>query len=281
MFMDRALPLLLLVEDNPADADLVREMLDAPGGPGYRVEHVPGLTAALRRLEPNSGDPIDVILADLRLPELSGVNIVRVVRDVSGRTPIVVLTGVEDDEETALACIDAGAQDYLHKSEMRPALLRRSIGYALSRVREGEVRELRNALEHYRQMSGPASPTSVTAALVGTASIRERFPDVFDGFVQSYIVVLRHYFDRLVLDAKRPRDEMERIVTSLGDHGAGPRDLVDVHMVALNRSVEAQSGLKAQTLSVEGRLLALEMMGLLVDYYRVGRRRLRVGTETS
>nr|MBP6717096.1 response regulator [Acidobacteriota bacterium] len=237
-------------------------------------------TAALQRLEPNSGDPIDVILADLRLPELSGVNIVRVVRDVSGRTPIVVLTGVEDDEATALACIDAGAQDYLHKSEMRPALLRRSIGYALSRVRESEVRELRNALEHYRQMSGPASATSVTAALAGTASVRERFPDVFETFVQRYSAVLRQYFDRLVLDAKRPRDEMERIVTELGDYGAGPRDLVDVHMVALNRSVESQTGLKAQTLSVEGRLLALEMMGLLVDYYRVGRRRMR-GTETS
>ncbi len=97
MLSERLLPLVLLVEDNPADADLVREMLDAPGGPGYRVEHVNGVTAALQRLEPNSGDPIDVILADLRLPELSGVNIVRVVRDVSGRTPIVVLTGVEDD----------------------------------------------------------------------------------------------------------------------------------------------------------------------------------------
>ena len=114
----------------------------------------------------------------------------------------------------------------------------------------------------------------------GTASVRERFPDVFETFVQRYSAVLRQYFDRLVLDAKRPRDEMERIVTELGDYGAGPRDLVDVHMVALNRSVESQTGLKAQTLSVEGRLLALEMMGLLVDYYRVGRRRMR-GTETS
>jgi hypothetical protein len=66
---------------------------------------------------------------------------------------------------------------------------------------------------------------------------------------------------------------MEQVLTCLGDMDAGPRDLLDVHVAALDQAVDGQSSERARTLVVEGRLLALEMMGLLVDYYRVGLRR--------
>ena len=62
------------------------------------------------------------------------------------------------------------------------------------------------------------------------------------------------------------------LATRLGDNGAGPRDLIDLHLGALENaspSVGSHGGAPI----VEGRLLALEMMGLLVDYYRSGHRR--------
>jgi hypothetical protein len=62
---------------------------------------------------------------------------------------------------------------------------------------------------------------------------------------------------------------MNRIISQLGQEGAGPRDLVDIHVSALDQVSEDGSSVRARTLALEGRLVALEMMGLLVDYYRV------------
>jgi signal transduction histidine kinase len=128
---------LLLIEDNPADADLVREFLEETGHHHYQVVHVSRVGDALRRL---LGNHVDVILLDLRLPDVSGVETVKSVRSVTEEVPIIVLTGT-DDEELALSCIDAGAQDYLCKGEIHPVSLRRAIGYAITRRAEAKLRE--------------------------------------------------------------------------------------------------------------------------------------------
>jgi hypothetical protein len=60
---------------------------------------------------------------------------------------------------------------------------------------------------------------------------------------------------------------------NLGDMDAGPRDLLDVHVAAMDQAVDGQCSARARTLVIEGPLLALETMGLLVDYYRAGLRR--------
>ena len=66
---------------------------------------------------------------------------------------------------------------------------------------------------------------------------------------------------------------MEKLITQLGDAGGGPRDLLDVHLASLDQLIGKENPAKSQAFAVEGRLLALEMMGLLVDFYRVGQRR--------
>ena len=62
-------------------------------------------------------------------------------------------------------------------------------------------------------------------------------------------------------------------VTELGDLGGGPRDLLDMHVAALDRALALYQDPHARAIVYESRLLALQMMGLLVDYYRVGHRR--------
>ena len=64
---------------------------------------------------------------------------------------------------------------------------------------------------------------------------------------------------------------MERVVTIIGGANGGPRDLLDVHVAALEHVFERVPN--AGAFVYEARLVALEMMGLLVDYYRVGYRR--------
>lgn len=131
---------ILLIEDNPGDVELVSALLDATG-PDDELVHAPDLAAAGNVL---ASKTFDVILLDLRLPDGEGVDCVQAVRTRSGDIPIVVLTGMED-EALALACISAGAQDYIAKSEMRMQTLRRTIDYAVARV--GELRERHRADE--------------------------------------------------------------------------------------------------------------------------------------
>jgi len=257
---------LLLVEDHPGEALLVREMLSDPGEERFEIVHARSLAEARTTLRLAA---VDVVLLDLRLPDCAGVETVLEVKRISGRTPIVVLTG-SDDEQLAMACINAGAQDYLAKSEIRPQALRRAIGYAVTRVREAQLRELERMLEGYRALSSSAQRTRVTAALAGTGAISERSPGAFDLLVASY----QRLVERIAFgptDEFDRRDEMERVVTALGDADGGPRDLLDVHVAALERVLQAASAPSA--VLVEARLVALEMMGLLVDYYRVGHRR--------
>jgi CheY-like chemotaxis protein len=136
---------LLLVEDNPGDADLVRESLTGGSFESFEIVHAASVAEAVAAL---AELVVDVILLDLGLPDGNGVGTVRAIREVAAELPIVVLTGVEDDG-LALACIDAGAQDYVPKPQIQTHNLKRAIGYAVTRIREAQLRELERALAQF------------------------------------------------------------------------------------------------------------------------------------
>jgi CheY-like chemotaxis protein len=261
--------LLLLVEDSSSDAELVAEMLADPAAKQYNILRATSIANALEQLKTTH---VDVILLDLILPDSTGSGSVKAIRAAANNTPIVVLTGT-NDEQLALVCIDAGAQDYLTKEEMRPHTLRRAIGYAITRQREAQIRELQETLDRLRQLSSVNTNTQTTAKLMQNGSLRERHSNEFGRIVGDYSSLLGVYLDHLVVYKEKPRDQMEVLITRLGDLGGGPRDLMDVHLDALDANVAKQNPDRGRALAVEGRLLALEMMGLLVDYYRIGQRR--------
>ena len=260
---------LLLVEDNPGDAELVRTMLRGTDADLYRVEHAARLSQAVELLQ--SG-PIDVVLLDLGLPDCDGVDSVRAIHAAAQGAPIVVLTGT-GDEALGQACMDAGAQDFLRKGALGARDLLRAIGYAITRVRERQLRELNEALEAYRELSSASQRTSVTAALAGSGAISLRSPEGFADVADAYFQLIAPYIGGQVTRLNPPRVQMEQVATRLGDMNAGPRDLLDVHLAALDRAHGRGDDLQSRTIVFESRLLALKMMGLLVDYYRVGHQR--------
>jgi CheY-like chemotaxis protein len=267
---------ILLVEDNQADADLVSEMLNEVGEVHYEVDHVLTLREALDRLKQKD---TNLTLLDLSLPDSSGLQSLKAIHSAAPDMPIVVFTSTED-EKLAESCIECGAHDYIRKSGLRPIVLRRSIGFALEGAREAQIGALERNLERYRGMSSSAPGfTSVTRSLAGSASLREREPQLFASLVTRYRALLDEYFDCLILKRERPRRVMETLVTVIGDHCCGPRDLIDIHVAALDLAFHELKQPQLRAYAVEGRLIALEMMGYLVDYYRIGVR--RMGSEGS
>lgn len=152
---------LLLVEDNPGDAELLQLLLtddadlaeapiaaarsavaarDARDGEGSAppprvtwVERVSAARAALETAE-RDGTPYDVVLLDLSLPDGRGLATVTAVRDAAPTVPIVVLTGL-DDEALAVQALAAGAQDYLVKGAVTGTGVRRAVRHAMERQR--------------------------------------------------------------------------------------------------------------------------------------------------
>jgi len=120
---------LLLVEDNPGDVRLFREMLATLGYPHQQLIVAGSVSEATQLL---AAGGIDAVLLDLGLPDEQGqATLERILR--SGHDlPIIVLTGLSDQEVGAKS-IENGAQDYLIKGEVRPDLLERAIRYALGR----------------------------------------------------------------------------------------------------------------------------------------------------
>ena len=125
---------LLLVEDNPGDACVVEATLRNLSNPGYRVVRAEKLGEALMLAR---SDEFDIVLLDLSLPDSQGVEGVQEFARTTTGLPIVVLTGLEDDE-VAVQALNHGAQDYLVKGEDNARVLRRAIRYAIERKRSDE-----------------------------------------------------------------------------------------------------------------------------------------------
>jgi DNA-binding NtrC family response regulator len=146
---------VFLIEDNPGDARLVREMLAEVTGTPFRLEWADHLAKGLEQL---GTEKVDVILLDLSLPDSHGYETFARMHEAAPEIPIVVMSGL-DDETMALKAVREGAQDYLIKGEVDANLLVRAIRYAMERKeaqaeRERLIAELQEALARIRTLQG-------------------------------------------------------------------------------------------------------------------------------
>jgi len=125
----------LLVEDNLGDTVLLRQMLaDTPFGTAV-LTCTERLQSAIELCRSQS---FEIILLDLSLPDSQGYATFERLRQQAPQTPIILLTG-SDDQELALRAVRAGAQDYLIKGEINAHLLIRAMRYAMERKRTEEA----------------------------------------------------------------------------------------------------------------------------------------------
>ena len=120
---------LLLVEDDPADAVLVEELL-ADSGLRATLSWAHTLSEAKEQLK--RGGPRGCVLLDLHLPDARGLEAVTQMLAAAPGAPVVVLTGLAE-ESAGLAAVAAGAQDYLIKGQSAPDVFSRAIRYAVQR----------------------------------------------------------------------------------------------------------------------------------------------------
>ncbi|TSE02225.1 fused response regulator/phosphatase [Skermania sp. ID1734] len=121
---------VLLVEDDPADALLVEELI-ADASTDIRLRWAASIAHANEEL---AAELPDCILLDLHLSDAQGIDALTQMQRLAESVPVVVLTGLSDEHFGASA-VASGAQDYLVKGRVQPDGLRRAVHYAIERKR--------------------------------------------------------------------------------------------------------------------------------------------------
>jgi len=127
---------ILIIDDNPADAVLVRETLNDSPRQDFNIVHCEYLEKGMDSLK---SDEFDLVLLDLSLPDSQGIDTFIKLRASKQDIPIIVLTG-NKNEDMAITAVRKGAQDYIVKDEISTGLLVRSIRYAIERSGAEEKR---------------------------------------------------------------------------------------------------------------------------------------------
>lgn len=132
--MIRPIIQVLLIEDNAADARLIRELLKEADTVRFELSHATRLSVAFDQF---LKEPVDVLLLDLELPDTNGLEGLVKIREALPDLPVVVLTGL-DNEKVRLQAFSLGAQDYLVKGYVDGSLLARVLRYAVERKQAEE-----------------------------------------------------------------------------------------------------------------------------------------------
>src|SRR5690606_11018781 len=214
---------ILLVEDNPGDARLLREHLREAGSLQFELTHVERLAEAREKVRT---EKIDVVLLDLSLPDAHGLETVRSMLEAAPEAPIIVLTGLDDDA-TAVQAVQAGAQDFLVKGHVDGPLLARAVRYAMERKRLDQERAL--LLESEREARATAEAAvrgrdevlrvvahdlgnSLSAVLVTTTVLLRTLPEAEGGGgARKKVENIR----ALVQQMQRLRQDLDRKSTRL------------------------------------------------------------------
>jgi CheY-like chemotaxis protein len=110
---------ILLIEDNPGDVYLIEDHLEEFADFSYEFKNVGTLNEALNILKEQT---FDVILSDLSLPDSDGINTFLNVQDKNPLTPIIILSG-SNDETIGSCAVEKGAHDFFVKGQTEGILL--------------------------------------------------------------------------------------------------------------------------------------------------------------
>ena len=120
---------ILIIEDNPGDVRLIKEVLAETNGEVFELKYADSLSGGLKKISENT---VDIVLLDLSLPDSAGLETITGFSEKNKDIPLIVLTGTVD-LDVAIRALDIGAQDYLVKGQFDGASLTRSIRYAIER----------------------------------------------------------------------------------------------------------------------------------------------------
>jgi signal transduction histidine kinase len=249
---------LLLIEDNPADARLIREIL---------AEAVANFSLCIaERLDQGLGflteQAFDLILLDLNLPDSSGLETLRKTCSKAPSIPVIILTGLAD-EQLSLDAIREGASDYLVKGDVSASLIVRSIRYAMER---NQAEEERKRLEAQLLQSQKMEAVGQLAS-----GIAHDFNNIINSIMGYSTLILMHmeeddrsfgYFNEIVAASERAAHLTKSLLAF------GRKQAIDVKPLSLNDTLSPMAKILSRFLGEDLQLqlkLSEQVPAVLAD----------------
>ena len=239
---------VLLVEDNHSEGRRIVGLLAASVRCSVRVTHVASLTAASESL---AQQPVDVILLDWFLPDHYGVASLNALQAVAPRTPVLMLTGWDDDD-SAIDALRAGAQDVIVKERLTTTVLERTIRYAVERKRTESA--LRQTEEMYRSLI-ESLPINVFRKDIQGRFVfaNQRFCDVMHKRLDELVGQTDFAFFPPLLAEKYQQDDLKVI------HNKRVVEEIEEHAMPDGHRLHVQV-MKAPVTDLEGKIVGTQSM---------------------
>lgn len=276
---------ILAVDDKPENLKTLEAILN---NPGYRILTATNGREALGSLLKHE---VALILLDVHMPVMDGFETAEFIRkrDKTKYTPIIFVTAEYNDFFHLEKGYALGAVDYLIKPIV-PAFLKAKVDVFVElfrkteKIKQQEIikrqeklrreqeerkrKELESTLAGMRAMTG-YDKGAADGEMERIGPLRDRHPQRFETLQSEYVNLLDDYLAAKTANETLPNKAAAELAKRIGNLWGGPRDVVDIHLRAVMTEAENQTPERVQAHTIEGRLLVLEVMGNLADYYRL------------
>lgn len=226
---------VLLIEDNPADARLIKEML-AESSPGdFKLEWFDRLSMGIEYLKDHS---VDVVLLDLTLPDSTGIATFEKLFKHAPHLPIIVLTGV-NDEQMAIESMRSGLQDYLIKNKVDGEMLSRSMSYSIERKRLEEALRTAHDQQEMRVKQRTLELSNANQALRDEIAERKKVEQELKDskeLADLYVDLMAHDISNMHQIAMSQLSLAHEIMEEDGKLERDDKELIETPLLTLERS---------------------------------------------
>jgi signal transduction histidine kinase len=233
---------VLLIDDNPKDAEALKEVLGDREGGLFEVVRVASLDEAMGLL---GREGVDIVLLDFELPGVSGVEGIERVHTASPGIPLVVLTSRDTDPSAAASVLQAGAQDYVVRGRLNEHPLQRVLLHAIERQRlQADSDTIRQQQQQLRE-----------ELVLHELQLKDEFMSHVSHELRSPLTAI-HQFSTILMDelagplSAEQRDAMRVILRNIGQLESMIEDLLEITRMQTGKlSIELQSVLPSEVVA--------------------------------
>lgn len=262
---------VLLLEDSDADAHVVRDLMSGRSSPTVSVERASTLRDAKAALARPADTSPDVVVADLSLPDSAPRDTLAWCATVSRKMPVVVLTGDTGGMQSGVDAVAVGVHEFVLKDDLTADRLVRSVLFAIERSRiVGQTVTTRTDRSASAGSPETGRRLPSTRAALGLRELRQTDPERFESAVRRYSTVLSTVFSSPMtgVDPAEVRAQVEAVADLLADRAAGARDVLAVHLEAMDRLQDDDDTGRTAALLRESHYTLVQLFSHVLTVYR-------------
>lgn len=218
---------------------------------------------------------VDVVLLDLSI--IPGEEQTAYICQLHESHPALpfILIGTAEQDEFAVNMVSCGVQQFLIADKVTLDNLQRALRHAAARnelvqrlISRLRAKEREKELGQLDQMA--QSTSSVSERMMGSLQLSQSIPSLFEELVARYAEILDKALEKQAYHVQYDlANAVKAFASDLGRLRAGPRDVIQIHSAAVKQKLGGGTPERSQAIIAESRLLMIELMGNLAQYYRI------------